>query len=113
MSGRFGNDYKAMDVSAKTGEGMDRLKRELISLTFLSGVSEEDSPKITTLRHRESLVKAEGFLSNAETALGAGQNGEIVAFELRESLNSVSEITGETTTDDILDNIFGRFCIGK
>jgi tRNA modification GTPase len=109
----LGPGHHAVDVSAKTGEGMDKLREELFSLAHLCGVSEEDSPKITSLRHRELLVKAERYLSNAEVALESGQNSEIIAFELRESLNSIGEITGEVTSDDILNNIFGKFCIGK
>ncbi len=109
----LGPGHHAVDISAKTGEGMDRLREKLVSLAHISGVSEEDSLQITSLRHRESLVKADKYLSNAELAVESGQNSEIIAFELREGLNSIGEITGEVTSDDILNNIFGKFCIGK
>jgi tRNA modification GTPase len=109
----LGPGYHTVDVSAKTGEGMNLLRKELVSLAHLSGVSEEDSPRITTLRHRESLVKADKYLMNAVGTVESAQNGEIIAFELRESLDAISEITGEITSDDILNNIFGNFCIGK
>jgi tRNA modification GTPase len=52
-------------------------------------------------------------LHQARTALEQGAGNELVAIDLREALQAIGEISGETATDDILNNIFAKFCIGK
>ena len=100
-------------VSAKTGAGMDSLRDGLAKLVMGTSSGNDDGVTITNLRHRNALARANDFLCNAHSAVQKGENGEIIAFELREAIGAISEITGEVTTDDILNNIFEKFCIGK
>ena len=64
-------------------------------------------------RHVESLSRARGALARAAAAGRRGEPGEIVALELREALGAIGEVTGKNVGEDLLDRIFGRFCIGK
>lgn len=103
-------------VSAVTEEGVEALK-DLIYSTIAghpTGVS--DTPPgelVASVRHRESLDRALEGLKAARQAIDGGLAREFVAADLRLSLDSLGEITGETTTEDILDRIFSSFCIGK
>ena len=68
---------------------------------------------ITRERHRERLSKAHDSLSKAVDAIKQNLSSEFIAADLRLSLDSLGEITGETYTEDVLDRIFQEFCIGK
>ena len=68
---------------------------------------------LTNLRHYNALNKADEALQRVQQGLTAGISQDFVAMDLRQSLRELGEITGEITTDDLLGNIFSRFCIGK
>ncbi|MDZ4185686.1 MAG: hypothetical protein U1D97_11990, partial [Desulfuromonadales bacterium] len=68
---------------------------------------------ICDLRHKEALRQAREALVSFERLVQNGSPLELAACELRAVLTALGEITGETSTDDILDRIFSRFCIGK
>jgi tRNA modification GTPase len=109
-----GDDGHAADVetSAATGEGLDRL-RGAIAAALRAGDSEGDLPASTAARCRESLLGAIQSLRAAASALELGAGEELVAFELRLALDELGKVLGVVVTDDILDRIFRRFCIGK
>jgi tRNA modification GTPase len=64
-------------------------------------------------RHQEALARARVSVERTIAALRANQTLELVAMDLRIATNAVGEIVGKTTTEDLLDSIFGQFCIGK
>ena len=101
-----------IDVSALTGSGLEQLREALYEATIGSG---HKSPAIliTNIRHRDALAKADEALQQAASCIKQKAPLEFTAFELREALARLGEITGETCTDDILNEIFSRFCIGK
>jgi len=101
-----------IDVSALTGSGLEQLREALYEAIIGSG---HKSPAIliTNIRHRDALVKADEALQQATSCIKQEAPLEFTAFELREALARLGEITGETCTDDILNEIFSRFCIGK
>ena len=68
---------------------------------------------VTNLRHRDALARARESLNLSRHALESGKSAEFVAVDLRAALDSLGEIIGVTTTDDILNSIFFNFCIGK
>jgi tRNA modification GTPase len=68
---------------------------------------------LTNARHLDAIIRGRLSLSNALEALKEGATGDLVAFDIRESLSALGEITGEVTTDEVLNNIFANFCIGK
>ena len=99
-------------VSALRGEGIDTLRNGLSKMVLTDDVS-EGSVVVTSTRHREALEKAGRSLKLALATLDERRSGEFVALDLRAGLDSLGEITGEVTTEDILRNIFSKFCIGK
>ncbi len=108
----FPEDLPIVRISAKTGEGIDSLTKEVESQIFKSGAS-SDGVMITNLRHKLALDQATELLSRASEAIKNRMPYEITALELRDGLDRLGEIVGETTTEDILNRIFSQFCIGK
>jgi tRNA modification GTPase len=101
-------------VSARTGEGLDALRAELIRA--LDVETREDPPAITNLRHIALLERAHDSLSRARAAAGADGSRlseEFVLADLQEARAALEEISGRRTPDDVLAHIFARFCIGK
>lgn len=98
-------------VSAATGEGMDELEKTLVSL--LAGDLEEalDSPALFRSHQKDSMVRAQKCVQAVLNDPVASP--ELLALELREALAALGSITGETTSEEVLDVIFGSFCIGK
>ncbi len=68
---------------------------------------------VTNLRHQQELVNTEHALQLVIQGIDKGITNDILAMELRQVLHHLGEITGEITTDDLLENIFSKFCIGK
>jgi len=68
---------------------------------------------VTNARHKEALERAGKHLLGAQESLRSGMPDDLVALDLTAALNALGEITGETVTEDLLETIFNRFCIGK
>uniref|UniRef100_A0A831XF97 tRNA modification GTPase MnmE n=1 Tax=Geobacter metallireducens TaxID=28232 RepID=A0A831XF97_GEOME len=101
-------------ISTATGAGIDDLRGAIFD-TFIHGraIDSREYVALSQVRHRDALEKARGRIAVFLSNLAAGHDLEILAVDLREALDAVGEVTGETTPDDILDMIFQRFCIGK
>jgi len=105
---------RVIEVSAVTGEGLDKLKEWIYQNTVSPGVSRVMSERIAVnSRQREALARAKDALARMENAIFEGEGAEILAVELREAINECGKITGRSVEDDLLDNIFKNFCIGK
>ena len=72
-----------------------------------------ESTIVANARHHEALQKAYESLERVMSGLEAGVTSDFVAMDIRAALHHLGEITGEISTEDLLGNIFGRFCIGK
>lgn len=99
-------------ISAKTGAGIDGLRARLRGTVDTAGAYTGETI-VTNARHFEALQRASAALTAARKALETGLSGELLSEEIREVLNILGEITGTVTSEDILQNIFSRFCIGK
>ena len=99
-------------ISAKTGFGLDLLKNELAK-TQKDKTFDSDQAVVTNLRHYQALSEAAGYLEKVSLGITSGTPTELLAEDLRQALNQLGTITGEVTSDDILGEIFSRFCIGK
>lgn len=97
-------------IAAKTGENIQDLINELSSL---SATNNDDQLIITNLRHYEQLLKTKEALQEVLNGLDMSITGDFLAQDIRLALHHLGEITGTITTDDLLKNIFGKFCIGK
>ncbi|HTA28464.1 MAG TPA: tRNA uridine-5-carboxymethylaminomethyl(34) synthesis GTPase MnmE [Bacteroidia bacterium] len=99
-------------LSAKNGHGIDALKRKLFD-AVVQGNNLNDGVILSNARHYEELKATLQNLHKAKMGIENKLSGELVASDIRSALNHLGEITGEVTTDDLLGNIFGKFCIGK
>ena len=72
-----------------------------------------ESAVVTNARHVEALKKTKAILNEVTDSIHQKESGELTALHLRRALQHLGEITGEVTTDDLLENIFSKFCIGK
>jgi tRNA modification GTPase len=99
-------------TSASTGEGLDALRKAIANLLRAKAV-EGDLPTGTAARCGESLARAAHSLETAAEALRLGLGDELVAVDLRQALDDLGRVVGAVITDDLLDRIFRRFCIGK
>lgn len=99
-----------ISISAKSQTGLSQLTNKLVSMVY--GQSASDTV-VTNLRHYEHLVKTHDALQDVLNGLEKGVTGDFLAQDIRLSLFHLGEITGTIVTDDLLENIFSRFCIGK
>lgn len=100
-------------ISTHSGQGLSELTQKIISLFSSSGNDGHESIMLSDRRHRDALLRAQKVLSRFCVSAERNASPELLAVELRDALQSIGEITGETTPDEILDRIFSRFCIGK
>ncbi|ACD91396.1 tRNA modification GTPase TrmE [Chlorobium limicola DSM 245] len=100
-------------ISAKQGEGIDGLLRLMSSMVEGLDKLHDASVLVTSLRHYVSLRNAGDAVRNALELLGAYAGTELIAFELRSALDYVGEITGKVVSEEVLNVIFDRFCVGK
>jgi len=105
---------QVVNISIKSELGIDEL-RAAIHDAFLHGaaVDGREFVALSRARHRDALEKAQTVLSRFKESLASGAALELLAWEVREALHAVGDVTGETTPDEVLDLIFARFCIGK
>lgn len=100
-------------VSAKQGEGIEGLLRLMSGMVEGLDKLHDASVLVTSLRHYASLRNAGDAVRNALELLGAYAGTELIAFELRSALDYVGEITGKVVSEELLNVIFDRFCVGK
>ena len=101
-----------INVSARTGEGLATLRSAILASLNNNGF-EDGSLLITNARHYDLLCNAQRELEEARAALQVRHSEEVVLAPLHNALRFMGQITGETTTEDILSEIFATFCIGK
>ncbi len=100
-------------VSALTGEGFKELFKVLKTKSLGSNSYTEKSAVVSNIRHYSALKNARTNLVDAKSSLVNEMTGEFVSVDLKLAEESLGEIIGKVTTDDILNNIFSKFCIGK
>lgn len=103
---------KPLFLSAKEGKGIEKLKDTLLEKVNLAHISNDDV-MVTNIRHVEALEKSRDSLEKVLLSLDSEMTSDFVAIDIRQALYHLGEITGEVSTDDLLENIFSKFCIGK
>ena len=109
-SSRFQSLNDAIPLSAKTGIGIEALQTRLVDFVNQGRVTET---LVTNARHAQALRKASVSLNAVLHGLELRIPGDLLASDIRDALNSLAEITGEVSSDEVLGVIFGKFCIGK
>jgi GTP-binding protein len=100
-------------LSATNKDDIEKLRDRFVDLVSDFSSTIEDNRIVTNVRHRDSLKEARASLLKSIEAISLDESNEFVAVYFRRALNALGEITGSVTTDDILNNIFSNFCIGK
>ena len=107
------SEFTCLSISAKTGAGIKELFNYIYEYFIGDSSSTPDSVLLAERRHYESLIISLENLKKVMRLIGQDEFLEFIAFELREALFYLGQITGETTSDDLLGEIFSGFCIGK
>lgn len=100
-------------ISALAGAGIEALEEAIIDLVMGGQVAAADTPLVSNPRHKALLQQALGSARAAIAAQEAGLSADLVAIDVRDAVEALGQITGETVTEDLLDTIFSKFCIGK
>ncbi len=106
------NGRSIVRISAKTGDGLEDLKNAIVE-PFSVGETDGKGFLVSDARHNDLLLRAKADIENSTSLLEQKMSEEIVLVGLHNSLKYLGEITGETTTEDMLTQIFSTFCIGK
>lgn len=99
-------------ISADKSIGISELEDKLVELSNIPEIGEQDVI-VSNMRHYESLCRALESIERVIEGLSEGIPTDFIAQDIRESMHYLGEITGDIATDEILGNIFGKFCIGK
>lgn len=105
-------NVQSIFISAKKREHIDELQDLLIQTAHIPSLSQNDII-VTNIRHYEALTHALESIHRVQEGLSANLSGDFVSQDLRECIYHLSDIVGEVTTDQVLGNIFERFCVGK
>lgn len=98
-------------ISANTHYNIPLLKEKLYQLATAN--IQPDTTVVTNMRHYEALIKANDTLNEVKAGIENENTGDLVALDIKRALEYLGEISGEVTNDEILGNIFSKFCIGK
>ena len=99
-------------ISARKKIGINRIKEALVKLRMGADV-DLNSTLVSNIRHLEALTQASEALKRVSDGLSAGIPTDLISQDIREAMFHLGEITGEINTEEILGNIFSKFCIGK
>ena len=106
------NKLDASQISAKDGKNMDELKSKLVELVKGDFDLAADTI-VSNSRHHEALVNTSEALQKAKEGLETNVTGDFAAMDIRQAMFHLGSITGDISSDDLLGNIFSKFCIGK
>jgi tRNA modification GTPase len=105
---------EGLPVSIITGNGLSSLRRAAAERVFSERIALADlEPGLTRERHRIALARAQADLAAAVPHLGPGGDAVLVAHHLREASAALDELLGAVDVDEVLDRVFGSFCVGK
>lgn len=103
---------QAIGISAKDGAGLDLLKKQIVD-AVRGDFNLAEETIVSNARHHEALLHTQEDLSKVLQGLDSGITGDFVAMDIRQAMFHLGSITGDISTDDLLGNIFSKFCIGK
>jgi len=106
------SSFNPLFISAKFNLGIDELKDELLRQVNLANLNTDDV-LVTNIRHVEALQHTQEALEKVLDGITNPVTSDFLAMDIRQALHHLGEITGSVTTDDLLENIFSKFCIGK
>ncbi|NLW24374.1 MAG: tRNA uridine-5-carboxymethylaminomethyl(34) synthesis GTPase MnmE [Clostridia bacterium] len=109
----IGDDKAILQISALESEGIDELEKQILELFFSGQIDTSNDELITNVRHVQALTSALDYLESALNSLNLYLPSDFLAIDLKAAWESLGKITGETVEEDLLDQIFSQFCLGK
>ena len=114
------NNYKikslnkpVVKISAKNNEGIEELYNTILNMFEINEIEMSDGNVITNIRHKNQITKAISALDGALNTIESKMPVDILAIYLKQTLEEISSITGDNVSQDIIDEIFAKFCLGK
>jgi tRNA modification GTPase len=98
-------------ISAKQGTGIEELKKQILKSAHINDYTGD--VVITNMRHYEALNTALSAIDRVKQGLTDGISSEFIAMDLHDCLDAIGSITGQIYSQDVLNNIFSKFCVGK
>ena len=103
-----------IEISAKDSFGIDEMENKIYDFIFEESISDSSEKLvITNVRHKTALEKTKDAINNIFITIDTEMPMDLISVDLREALDALSEITGEISSEDVLDHVFGNFCVGK
>jgi tRNA modification GTPase len=99
-------------ISAKYDQGLDAVRDALVEASHLTEIDDNDVV-VTNMRHYEALVTAHAAIVKVQEGLASGLSGEFLSMDLHDCLDALGSIVGQISSDEVLGEIFSKFCIGK
>lgn len=106
-------DKNIIRISAKTGEGIQELENKIEEMFNLKKLETENEFIITNIRHRDLINKTKIGLEQAKNTVITGLPIDMISINIKDAITSLGEILGESVSEDVLDKIFEKFCVGK
>lgn len=100
-------------ISAEKREGLDELYNEIVKMFNFNKIEVNNENIITNIRHKNQITKAINSINNAIKTLQKNETEDILAIYIKQTLEELSEITGDNVSEDIINEIFSKFCLGK
>jgi tRNA modification GTPase len=107
-----GTSNEGIQISAKNGDNIDVLKSKLVD-EVKGDFNMANETIVSNARHYDALIKTAVALEKADEGLETQVTADFVAMDIRQAMFELGTITGDISTDDLLGNIFSKFCIGK
>jgi tRNA modification GTPase len=108
-----GGNWKLVSISALTGAGLEALEDTIVETVFSGRVAAAEAPLVTSPRHKDALSRALDHVQAAIAAHRASLSPDLIAIDVAAAVNVLGEVTGQTASEDLVEAIFGNFCIGK
>jgi len=104
---------RLLSLSAKHGQGLNTLRAAMVAAVESFSVNAAEQVIISNVRHVNALQQAQTHLHEVLGAIDMGIPSDLMTIDIRAAIHHIGEITGEITNDEVLGNIFSKFCIGK
>ena len=105
--------FAIIPISAKEESGIEELEKQMKEMFFKGKISFNDEVYITNMRHKEALMEAHKSLEMVETSINDGMPEDFYSIDLMNAYQALGRITGETASEDLVNEIFSKFCTGK
>lgn len=106
-------DLQVITISAASGNGLEKLEKAIVDMVYDGMAQDGEDSFVSDARQAELLRQAGEFLATAAETIEMGMGEDFIVIDLRSAWEKLGEIIGETVSEDIIDEIFSRFCIGK